>query len=294
MAEKVGVFNRLFLSSGTTDTAAQFTELEFLEGSSLGLAEQFLHSNGLVGSRSPRAERTRRGTRAVSGNLTFQPSPDELDLLLPWALGGTKSGNDIPLAETVPLRYLRTYRDGTWHVYDGVKVGQITFNAAEGSILGVSVGVQGVDEAGSTSPAGAGAIDLDAGPYVMHDCVLTVGGTEYPFRQFAVTIDNQLEVRFNNSITPSSIHATGRAVQVALGLPYGDAEALYGAALAGVAVVATFTNGTRSLTFTLPAVQTPKSPLELGTRMGMTLPWTGIARKTGSSPEITVTNDSTA
>lgn len=291
MAEKVGVFNRLFISAGASD--GNYTEIEFIEGTTLGLNEQFLDSNGIVGSRSRPAERVRRGLRQTGGALNLTPTPDELDILLQWSLGGTKSGDTIALAETVPARWIKTYRDGTYHLYDGVKVGSITFQANEGSLLSASVAVQGIDEASSTAPTSPAAIDLDAGPYVMTDCALTVGGTSYAFRQFALTVNNALETKFNNSITPTSIHATAREVQVALGLPYGDATALYGTALAGVAVVATFTNGTRSLTFTMPAVQTPKQPLELGTRLGLTLPWSGVARKSGSTSELTATNDVT-
>jgi hypothetical protein len=291
MAEKVGVFNRLFLSSGASD--ASYAELEFLEGSALGLSEQFLDSNGLVGSRSRPSERTRRGLRQAAGSLSFQPTPAELDLLLPWALGGAKSGNTVPLAETVPARWLRTARDGTFHLYDAVKVQQITFSASEGSPLGVQVQVVGVDEAASAVPGSFAALDLTGGPYVMHDCVLTVGGTAYPFRNWQLTLMNMVEVRHNNSVTPTAIHATGREVQAAVGLPYGDASALYGSALGGVAMVATFTNGSKSVAFTCPAVQAPRQPLELGTRAAITLSWVGTARKSGSTPELSVDNDVT-
>lgn len=290
MAEKVGVFNRLFLSSGAADSG--YTQVEFMEGSGLGLGEQFLPSTGLVGTRSHAAERTRRGLRQVNGQLAFQPTPAEFDLLLPWALGGTKSGNNIPLAETVPFRWLRTDRDGTFHIYNNVKVSQITFSASEGSILGCQMQVAGFDEATSTVPTFT-ALDNTGGPYVMHDCVLSVGGTEYPFRNWQLTLNNVLEVRHNNSVTPTAIHATDRDVTVAVGLPYGDASALYGSAIAGVAMVATFTQGSKSIVFTCPAIQAPRQPLELGTRAGLTLSWAGAARKSGSTAELTVDNDST-
>jgi hypothetical protein len=292
MAEKVGIFNELYISSAASDAA--YTELEFIiEGTQIGLNEQFLDSAGGTGSRSRPSERVRRGIRAVQGQLVFQPSPLELDILLPWALGGSKSTNTIPLAETVPARWLRTRRDDVWHTYDNCKVDQITFSANEGSPLVVSMSFQGFDETASDAPTTPTALDIAGGPYVFHDCVLTVAGTEYAFRQFSLSVSNALEMRHNNSITPTSIHATDRQVQVSLGLPYGEATALYGSALGGVAVVATFTNGSRSLVMTMPKVQAPKQGLEFGTRAAMTLPWTGIARRDGSTAELTITNDST-
>lgn len=293
MAEKVGVFNKLYLSAGASD--ASYTELEFLDGSSIGLQEQFADSNGMTGSRTRTAARTRQGIRQVGGTLNFQPTPLELDLLLPWALGGTKSTNSIPLAETVPARWLKTYRDGVYHIYDGVKVESITFQCSEGSLLSVSLSVVGIDEAESVAPTTPTAFDVATSPYIMHDAVATVSATAYPFRSYQLSLSNGLEVRHNNSQTPTSIHATGRQVSVGFGLPYGDASALYGSAVGGVAVVATFTNGNRSLVLSTPKVQVPRTPLPFGSRGALNLDWTGTARGDGTTAgsELAVSNDST-
>lgn len=292
MAEKMGVFSKLYLSPGEADSGT-YAQIEFLEGSSLGLTEQFLDSNGMTGSRFRLAERTRRGTRQTQGQLTLAPTPAELDLLLPWCTGGTKSGDIIDPAESVPSRCLRADRDGTVELYDGLVVSNFSLSASEGSILQMAISLAGKDEASSTTPTSPTAIDTTAGPYVFHDCALTVGGTTYPFRQFGLSCDNMLETRFNNSVTPTSIRSTGFAPQVQLGLPLGDASALYGSALGGVAVVATFTNGARSLTITIAAAQAPRTPKPFGTRQMLTLDWGATVRKSGSNPIVRFTNDST-
>lgn len=293
MAEKVGVFNKLYLSAGASD--ASYTELEFIDGSTIGLQEQFADSNGMTGSRTRTAARTVQGIRQTGGTLLFQPTPLELDLLLPWALGGTKSTNSIPLAETVLARWLKTYRDGVYHMYDGVKVESITFNCSEGSLLSVSLSVVGVDEVESVAPTTPTAFDVATSPYIMHQCVASVAATEYPFRSYQLTLNNMLEVRHNNSQTPTSIRATDRRVTVGMGLPYGDAAALYGSAVGGVAVVATFTNGARSLVLSAPKVQTPRTPLPFGARGALNLDWMGTARGDGTTinSELAVSNDST-
>jgi len=294
MAEKVGVFNKLFISAGASD--ASYSELEFLDGSTIGLQEQFNDSNGMTGSRTRTAARTRKGIRQVGGTLNFQPTSVELDRLLPWALGGTKSGNNIPLAETVPARWLIAYRDGIYHLYDGVKVQSITFSCSEGSLLSVSITVVGIDETETTAPTSPTVFDVTSSPYVMHDCVATVSATAYPFRSYQMSVANQLEVRHNNSQTPTSIHAIDRQVTVGMGLPYGDAGALYGSAVGGVPVVATFTNGARSLVLSTPKVQVPRTPLPFGSRGALNLEWTGTARGDGTTAnsELAVANDSTA
>lgn len=292
MAEKIGTFSRLYLSPGEADSGT-YVQLEFLEGSSLGLTEQFLDSDGMTGSRFRLAERTRRGTRQAQGQLTLAPTPAELDLLLPWCTGGTKSGDVIDPAETVPARCLRADRDGVVELYDGLKVASFGFSASEGSILQMTLQLAGRDEVSSTTPSSPTAIDTAAGPYVMHDCVLTVGGTAYPFRQFSFQADNGLETRFNNSVLPTSIHSNAFRPQIQLGLPLGDASALYGSALAGVNVVATFTNGNRSLTITCAGAQAPRQPKEFGTRRALTLNWGATVRRSGSNPIVRFTNDST-
>ena len=241
------------------------------------------------------AARTRRGTRQVQGQLVTAPSPEELDLLLEWATGGTKTAGNIDVAESagVPARWLRADRDGTVEIYSGVKVGSFTLSASEGSPLQMSLQLQGIDEASSTSPTSPTAIDVDAGPYMFQECVLSVDSTQYAFRQFSLQVDNRLEVKVNNSPTPTAIHSTGCAAQVQLALPLGDASALYGSAVGGVAVVATFTNGNYSLAITMAAVQAPKTEKPFGTRGALDLTWNGEVRKTGSSPFIRFANDST-
>lgn len=288
MAEQVGTFDKIWISADDTT----YTALEFLDGTTLGAVETFTDSNGIRGTRQHGVLRVRRTQRMTQGSLQFAPSATELDTLLPWILGTAENADVFALAETVPARYIKTYRDGTKHLYDGLKVNRATFAFSEGAPLTLTCEVVGVDEATDGDATEADTIDDDAGPYVLSDCALTVGGTTYAFRSGQITIDNMLEVKFNNSVTPSAIHATDLEVGVALTLPYGDATALYGSAIGGVAVVATFTNGNRSLAITCSGVSTPKSPIPIGGRRARDLTWQGVARRTGSTAPISVTNDS--
>jgi hypothetical protein len=291
MAESVQVFDRLWISADNST----YTALEFLEGSALGASEVFTDTNGIRGTRQHSAGRVRRTQRSTSGTLQLAPAATELDALLPWVLGAAENNDAFALAETVPARYLKAFRDGTKHLYDGLKVNRATFAAAENAPLTLSLEVLGVDEVTDAAATETGAVADDGGPYVMSDCALTVGGSSYAFRQMQITVNNSLEVKYNNSLTPSSIHATDLEVGVQLALPYGDASALYGSALAGVVVVATFTNGNRSLAITCNGVAAPKAPLPIGARGARDLTWVGVARRTAAPlPPISVTNDSTA
>lgn len=291
MADKVGVFNRLGWDDDTTTATVEF---EFLEGTTIGVQEEFLDVNGMRGTRSHIADRTRRTRRRVQGNLLFAPTPVELDTLLYLAMGTAKSGTTIALAETVPATYWIAVRDGTTYNYSGCVVETCRITASEGGAMQVQLSIQGVDEAAAGS-IGSNTIDASTGgPYVMSDGAVTVGGSSYEFDSIEIVIQNRLEVKQRNSVTPTQIKAVDRLVTVSLPFSQGDASALYGSALAGVTVVATFTNGACSCAFSFTKVQTPKSELPFGKRGILELPWQGVARRASDgTKELVVTNDST-
>lgn len=257
----------------------------------MGAQETFTNTKGIRGSRQQAATRTRRTQRMTRGNLQLSPTANELDLVLPWLLGANESTNLFALAETVPARYIKAYRDGTKHLYDGLKVNRGVFSCAEGQPLQLALEVMGVDETTDADATETAAFAEGSGPYVMSDCVLSVGGTEYQFRQLSIEVNNALEVKFNNRVTPSSIRATDLIVNVQLGLPYGDAAALYGSAVGGVTVVATFTNGSDSIAITCAGVAAPKNPLPIAMRRHRDLIWGGEARRTAAPlPPISITS----
>lgn len=291
MAEHVGTFDRIWLSADD----ATYVALEVLEGTALGLNETFTDTNGIRGTRQHAAARVRATQRMTRGNLNLAPTANEFDFLLPWILGGTEEATDtFNLAENVPARYAKTSRDGTKYLYDGLKVNSATFSCAEGQPLALQIEVMGVDEAPDGDATETADFQDGSGPYVMSDCVLTVGGTEYQFRQMSINVMNALDVKFNNSITPSSIRATDLMVGVQLGLPYGDATALYGSSVSGVTVVTTFTNGTKSIAITCAGVAAPRNPLPFAQRRHRDLNWGGMARRTSAPlPPIKVVNDIT-
>lgn len=292
MAESIRTFDKLWISSDDSTYYA----LEFLDGSALGVNETFTDTNGIRGTRQHSAERVRRTQRNVTGTLRFAPTASELDLLLPWILGADESTDVFALAETVPARYLKTLRDSTKYLYDGVKVDTATFSVASGGPLTVDVTVAGVDETADGDATESDAISDDAGPYVISDSPsngVTVGGTAYQFRAMQVTVRNFLEVLYNNSITPTAIHATDLEVAANFVFPFGDATALYGTAVGGVAASLALTVGNRSVTFALAGLAAPKQQLPFGGRGARDLNWSAVARRTGSTAPISITNDPT-
>ncbi len=283
-SESVGTFDRLWLSpDGVTWSA-----VEFLDGSGMSLRQQFTNPAGTRGTRVERAERTRETMRQATGTIRMAPNPAELDLVLAWAIG-PKAANTFAFTERPPARVVGVSRDGVPHAYPGCFVQAATFAASEGGMLTADLQLAGTDEiGGGTLPVAA--IPDALGPYVMADCVLSVGGTAIDFRSLSVTIENMLDVKFNQSLTPSTITAAGLRVSVSLTLPYGDASALYGSGLPGVVVTATFVNVAKSFILSFPCVQAPKSGLPLGGKRARDFQFTGEARKQGTDPIFTITN----
>jgi hypothetical protein len=276
---------------GTTSTVDQPYDFK---SESLVCNEDFYDPGGIIGSREHLSERVRQNIRQIGGSVTLEPNSIELANLLPWILGAAGSGTTYALADTLPSRYVSVDRVTKVFVYSGCVVNRATFSASEGGPLTVSLDLIGVDETVNNSGTFPSlTISTAAGPYMLSDLAITVSGTTYNFREFSISIDNMLETRFLNSLTATAITPRDRQVSVGLRGPYGDQSALYGLAVAGVAVVATFTNSTLSTVFTMPAVQFPRRSPTVGGKSEIYLPLQGIARKSGSTASLTVTNDST-
>lgn len=290
MPAAMGVNAKLGIgASSTVDLPIEFTS------ETIALTEQFVDGGGFRGSRSHQAERVRRGTRQVGGAIVCNPTPLELDYLLPWSTGGTKSVNAIALAETTPARFITIDRDVKVITYNGCKVASQQFQASVGGPLTVTTNIVGIDETvANTGTFPSIVADVTGGPYMLSDLALTFGGTTYQCSSIDFTIDNALDVQFFNSEIPTRITASDRMIPVNITLPYGDAQPLHGSALAGVAVVATFTQATRSFVASFPAVQFPRQSAVTGGRGEIMLSLAGVARKSGSTPEAAFTNDSTA
>jgi hypothetical protein len=290
VADKVGAFNRLGYSAAGAGTAT--VEFEFAEGSTLGLSEQFVDTNQIRGTLSHGSERVRRGVRRVDGSLVMAPTAVELATLLPMILGAAASGTSYALADTYTAVDLYGVRDSTVYTYDDVAVETATFYATEGGPMQVTLSVVGKDEAASGS-MGAVAVDTTTQPFVLADAVVTVNGSAREVSSFELTVQNVLEVKYRNSLTPTQIKKIDRIVTLSLPISLGTDSNLYGSALAGVAATVVLTNGTVSLTFSLAAVQAPKEPLPFGQRGILDFPWRGVARKSGSTLELVTTLDST-
>lgn len=280
---------------GIGDTSTVDARLDFQE-CTIGVTETHDYLGGLRGTRSMDVTRVREGIRRVGGRIALQPSETELKTqLAAWILGGTPSGSSYPLGDSLSSKYVAVDHITKVPVYSGCKVDRATFRAQQGGPMRLELDIVGVDESvGNAATFPALSIPTD-GPWVLYDLAITVGGTSYQVRDYELTIDNMLDKeRFFNSQTLSTAYnATGRSVNVALTLPYGDAVAAYNLGATGSAVVATFTNGSSELVQTMSKVCFPRQPREVrrsgerGEEIMMQL--RGIAYANGATLELTTT-----
>ena len=298
MAASVGSQAKL----GVGPTSPVTEPLEFLS-ESLRATKTILDTSGIRGTRSHSSERTRGGTYAVSGSITMNPSPSELNDLLEYIMGGTPTvGTPVgkttfPLGETLPAAFFVTVdRVAKVFTYNLCKIVRATFRASEGSLLEVTIDVEG----GTETVANAGTfpaltLGTDA-PFVFHDGVLTMQAGARAIKDFELIIDNVADTtRFMNSQTRAEIPIIDRVVTLRCTTAYTSSEtALYDQAVAGAAANMTLTNGNYSLNFDIPGVlQVPAATPIVSSKGEILLAMEGVARKSGSSAELSVILDLT-
>jgi hypothetical protein len=274
---------------------ASVTPTEQYEGLITGLDvnEDLLDAAGLRGTRSRISERVVQNTRAPRIAFTMRPNSVELDLLLPRILGAAEVTDLFALAETLPSFTMNTDLGQQRWLWTGCKVSKATFSSSQGGPLNLELEIEALEVA--TTATAFPALSVSAvSPYIHSQLTASVGGTGYSYRDVKVAIDNMLDTgRFFNSQTRVSLQAKDRQVAWELNGPYGDNSGNYALPVAGIAVLATWVLGGRSLQFSSSAVQFPRKPPVVSGREEIMLPLTGIARKVGSTLELVTTNDST-
>jgi hypothetical protein len=258
---------------------------------------------GLRGTRSRQALDTRSGPYTVGGQVVLEPTPEDLAIWLPRILGADPSGTTFNLAETLPSFTLTIDRVAKVFTYAGCKVNRATFQGAQGGLLRLVLDLV----AQSESVATAGAFPaLSVGmqpPYIFSDLSLVLAGAPREVKQFELTIDNGVIAdRFMNSVTIVNAPEGDRAIALRTVHAWAaDHTDLYAQALAGAAGSLQLTNALGSIpptgyqtTFSFATLQVPDRSPHVPGRGEVLLNLEMMARRVGSTPELTVTHDSTA
>lgn len=289
----MGFSSRLSMAAAGTAIGSYTEAHEFL-AESVAKSLDILDTSGMRGTRSHPAERTRDGNFTIGGTIRYHATPNLLDLLLPRINGAAESTDVFALADTIPEFDILIDRVARRFVYAGCKVGRATFRASAGGLLELDVDVTGKTETVSATSFPSISAPTDA-PYVFSDGAFTMLSSAREVTDFEITIDNVLDVRFSNSQSATSIIASDRIVTCSLRVPYNSTNAdLYGVNTGSAATASfVFTNGTKSVTFTIGTLQIPDRSPVVQSKGELFLQINGIAKMTGSTRELSVTNDPT-
>lgn len=273
----------------TADEEYDFTQF------SCNMNEMLDDTGGIRGTRSHASERTRQGTRAPRFQITMQPNAVELDKWLPRILGAAEVADVFAVADTlITFRTTLDFSTARWYL-TGCAVDKCVFEATQGGFLNMTLDVEALDF--TTDGTAFPTITISTvTPYIFSDSASALAASPgaLQFASWKLTIDNQLKKdRFFNAQTRASLPPQDRIVTWEWNGPYGDNSALFALAAAGVLSTATFTLGARSTLFSSAAVQYPREFPQLNSRDEIMLPLIGIARTSGATKEIVITNDST-
>lgn len=279
-----------------TQSGGVATREFFINSNGITNARTQIQNQGTYGSRDFRAESTVEGTYTAGGTVELNPRADDLAFLMEYILGGAASGNDFAVAEAIPEMTVEMYRTIETVKVTKAKINSATFASRMGQELSLSLDIQGCQwTPGITFASISGTLSTQA-PFVHHQAVLTIGGTAYQVDDVNLTIGNNLILdRFYNSQYRVDLPEGNRTVELSCTFPWTSTEsALYALATAGAAATLVYTSGNVSLTFTFGKLQAAVNGPPMGARGSeVKMPISFVSRRTGSTPSIAATVDST-
>lgn len=303
MACAQGAMGTVYVEPGSAPHTfdASSERYEFLY-ESVQARKRIVGGQGIRGTREESQESTRFGSYPVAGRLAMHVNPLMLDLWLPRILGAAENANVFDLAESLPSFGLLFNRVTQTFEYTDCVVSKAMFRAQAGpsdgdaELLELVLEIVGKTEATGTSvPAVSIATTATSTQnLLMAEGVFTFNSAARETKQVTILIDNHIQPRWVNSLTPTALCPRGRTIAVQTRHPYDSGTSnLYGQARAGATGTIVFTNSTVSTTFTFGTLQCmDESPIIRG-KTEIDLIMNMVARKTGSTASLSVTNDST-
>lgn len=297
----VGTSGKLAMDSSVT-TVSDFDSgsiaYEF-NSESLRMRQTHVDSGGIRGTRSVVKDRVRIAQEDISGSIVMNPTPIELDTLLPRIMGAAESTDSFAFAETLPVFGVLVDRVTKVFTYTGCYVNRATFSGSQGQLIRLSLDILGKTEvvsAAGTYPGTVPAIDTAQG-YVFADTTFSLSGdtSAAEVSSWEIVIDNVLDgSHYVNSVTRTQIVPTDRIVTVRMSLPYdADSIDLYDQAVAGAAGTLTLTNGGCSTLFTFANLKAPaETPVISGRGSILMLDLSMRAYMSSSTRELVITHDS--
>lgn len=279
------------ISFGAVGTAVgSFTEAHEIISETLTKKATILEDEGCRGTREHVKERTAEGVDHISGDIVMECYPASMTLMLPRILGGSVSANVCNPADTLPAFDVLIDRVAKRFTYGGCIVSKARFESKPNGRLRVTLSILGKSETVSATAFPSITIPVDL-PYTHSQGVITLNSAVRDVTEFMCEVDNFGEARFTNSKTATDIATKDRKVSVVVKAPYtSDNVDLYGNSLTGSGGTMVYTNGSSSFTITFGYITFEDESPNIPGKSELFLPLKGVARKTGSTPSISITN----
>lgn len=258
-------------------------------------------TEGIRGTRQESMEQTREGHYTVGGPIVFPTvSPLMLDLWLPRIMGAAENADTFAFAESLPSFGVLMNRVADTFEYKDCYVNSAMFEGAAGpgnslELLTMTLDIWGksATEGTSVPSVSIATTATSSDPYKHSEAVFTIAGTAREVKRWRLLIHNHLQRRWVNSQTATEICPRAWSVILDLTMPFEtDQNDITALTTAGVAGSIAITNASVSTTFTFgtlePVVPDPnvvgKSEIDITARF--------IARKSGSTAALSISNDS--
>jgi hypothetical protein len=235
------------------------------------------------------ASRERIVKQWVSGPLSMNPSPTELDFWLKYAMGAESPAGTFTLEETIPSFYMIEDKGDTVHEWPVNYVDSLEISGAEGQPISVVAQIEGKSET-KDAVAFPSISRVTDTMFVFSDLTLTLGGVAYKVQSFSFKIDNLLDKdRFLNNVTRQEIPPQGRIVSLSITLPWDSTnDDLYGVALGGIEGSLVLNNGVKTYTCTFGTLCAPKEGPQTPGRTGIRFPVNFLAKHDGTNKEVVI------
>ena len=284
MTESMGYLAALAMQpyanlSATTTFGSSSARLEF-KSHSLHEEIEILQDDGLRGTRTRNVERVTQGKIKISGGIELEPTPAELELLMPFILGTASSSGTYAVADSLPNLYLLADLVAKVATFT-TRVTKATFSCGPGEKLKLKLDLVGsvmsLGSAGSFASASIPAIDLNP-PFRMMDTGsgLTINSIAYSIDEFELAIDNKIEPTYMQGQSATDLEPTDRIVTLRTRTKYTSAEtAIQTDQRAGTARAGSiaFTNASsQTFSFTFGSLVAPPKSVAVPDRKHLRLP----------------------
>ena len=213
--------------AATTTFSSSSARLEFIDHD-LHEEIDIIADDGLRGTRTRAVERLALGNVKISGSITLEPTPLELELLMPFILGTATNSGTYAVADTLPNLYLLADYVAKVATYT-TRVTKATFSSSPGKKLRLKLDLVGtvmtLGAAGTFASASIPAMDL-AAPYRMADLGtgVTINSIAYSLDKFELSIDNAIQPTYMQGVTATDLEPTDRIVMLGFETKYTSTE----------------------------------------------------------------------